>query len=155
MTDAIHVEPARPDDAPACEALLRSLPAWFGIEQAILDYRKDVESLETLVVRDHAGLVGFLTLKQPYPESAEIRVMAVRAEVHGRGVGRALVGKAERLLRDRGTRFLQVKTLGEGRPDENYARTRGFYRALGFVPLEEHDLWGDGNPCLVFIKNLA
>jgi GNAT superfamily N-acetyltransferase len=151
----IHVEPARAEDAAACEALLRSLPDWFGIEQAILDYRRDIETLETLIVREGTTLLGFLTLKHPFPESAEIQVMAVRTQAHGRGVGRALVHKAEGLLRDRGARFLQVKTLGEGRPDEHYARTRGFYRAMGFVPLEEHDLWGDTNPCLVFIKSLA
>lgn len=48
--------------------------------------------------------------------------------------------------------MLQVKTLGARHPDEGYARTRAFYRAVGFLPLEEtDDLW-PGNPCLIMVK---
>jgi len=37
-----------------------------------------------------------------------------------------------------------------------YARTRAFYRALGFLPLEERtDIWGPENPCLISVKALA
>jgi hypothetical protein len=40
-------------------------------------------------------------------------------------------------------------------PDEGYARTREFYTALGFRPLEElPDLWPD-NPCLIMVKSLG
>ena len=50
--------------------------------------------------------------------------------------------------------LLQVKTLGPTRPSEHYDRTRAFYAALGFQPLEEiHDLW-PGNPCLIMVKPL-
>ena len=52
--------------------------------------------------------------------------------------------------------FLQVKTLGPSRPDEGYERTREFYAAMGFTPLEEiHGLWDPGNPCLIMIKHLV
>jgi hypothetical protein len=51
--------------------------------------------------------------------------------------------------------LVQVKTLGPSRPDANYARTRLFYEASGFQPLEElHGLWGV-NPCLIMIKVLG
>jgi hypothetical protein len=51
--------------------------------------------------------------------------------------------------------LVQVKTLGPSRPDANYARTRLFYEASGFQPLEElHGLWG-ANPCLIMIKVLG
>jgi hypothetical protein len=43
----------------------------------------------------------------------------------------------EDVVREDGTRFLSVKTLGPSRPDENYQRTRLFYDACGFAPLEE------------------
>jgi len=61
---------------------------------------------------------------------------------------------AEAYLRDRGVEYLQVKTLGPSDPDPGYARTRAFYEARGFVPLEElHGLWED-NPCLLLVKRL-
>ncbi|MCZ3389515.1 MAG: hypothetical protein LH645_10460 [Actinomycetia bacterium] len=47
-----------------------------------------------------------------------------------------------------------MKTLGPSRLDEGYAKTTQFYRAMGYVPLEEiHGLWG-ANPCLILIKPL-
>ena len=31
----------------------------------------------------------------------------------------------------------------------------GFYERLGFTPLEENDLWGEVNPCLILVKHLV
>lgn len=48
-----------------------------------------------------------------------------------------------------------VKTLGKSHPDENYKKTREFYSAVGFYPLEEStEIWGKENPCLLMIKIL-
>jgi hypothetical protein len=66
------------------------------------------------------------------------------------------VKKAEAWLRQRGVEYLQVKTLGPSHPDEGYARTRAFYFALGFRPLEEFEqLWDADNPCLLMVKSLT
>jgi hypothetical protein len=52
-------------------------------------------------------------------------------------------------------RLLQVKTLGPSAEWEPYERTRRFYRALGFIPLEEHlHLW-PSDPALVMVKPLT
>jgi hypothetical protein len=41
-------------------------------------------------------------------------------------------------------------------PDVNYARTRSFYEALGFIGLEETTaFWGEANPCLIMVKVLG
>ena len=46
-----------------------------------------------------------------------------------------------------GTEFLQVKTLSAKHPDEGYEKTRAFYLAYGFRPLEEFpDLWSPESP---------
>jgi len=46
-----------------------------------------------------------------------------------------------------GVEFLQVKTLGPSYADAGYAKTRRFYTAMGFRPLEEiTGLWPE-NPC--------
>jgi len=51
--------------------------------------------------------------------------------------------------------MLQVKTLGPNKPHAGYERTRQFYTTVGFWPLEETDLWGPDNPCLILVTNLA
>lgn len=137
------------------ERLLRSLPEWFGIEAAIVDYVESARRLRTYLAWPASGpAAGVLLAAQHFPESAEIHLMAVDPAWHRRGAGRALVRALEADLVAEGTRFLQVKTLGPSRPNEAYAKTRQFYQALGFLPLEEiHDLW-PGNPCLVMVKTL-
>jgi hypothetical protein len=46
-----------------------------------------------------------------------------------------------------------VKTRGPSLPYEPYERTRAFYLAMGFTPLEEFtEIWGPENPCLFMVK---
>jgi GNAT superfamily N-acetyltransferase len=144
-----------PGESAVCERMLRDLPQWFGIEEALVSYVRDTETMETwMACAGDAGPVGFVTLRRHNEHSAEIQVMAVSPAWHRRGVGRALVKHAESVLCERGVDFLQVKTLGPSRPNEHYARTREFYRSMGFVPLEENRLWGEVNPCLILVKHL-
>ena len=154
MSDPISIRCSVDGEADLCEEILRSLPEWFGIEEAIRHYRCDIESMETFVAESTGRVVGFLTLNQHNPYTAEIHVMAVREEWHGHGIGRALVDHVEQLLRARSIEYLEVKTLGPSRPNAHYERTRGFYSAIGFRPVEENDLWGEINPCLIMIKHL-
>jgi GNAT superfamily N-acetyltransferase len=143
----------------AVDALLRSLPEWFGIESSIVDYVKAAADLPTYVAwpardRTAPGPVGVLLAARHFPRAAEIYLMAVRRSEHRRGVGRALVSALERDLIADQVRFLQVKTLGPSHPDPGYIRTRLFYSGMGFAPLEENqDLW-PGNPCLIMLKVL-
>jgi GNAT superfamily N-acetyltransferase len=133
-----------------CEAVLRELPDWFGIEEATAAYIRDVAELPTFAAAD----AGFLSLKLHTPRAAEVYVMGVRPGDHRRGLGTALLAAAEDYLRERGFEYLQVKTLGPSWPDEGYERTRLFYEASGFVALEEiHGLW-ERNPCLLLVKRL-
>ena len=145
----------QPGEADVCEQILRSLPDWFGIEDAIVQYRRDLDRMETLVAVLGEEVIGFLAIHEHNAHSAEIHVVAIRPESHRRGIGRALFAHAEGLLRGRSIEFLQVKTLGPSRPDKSYDRTRDFYMAMGFRPLEENKLWGERNPCLIMVKHLA
>ena len=150
----ISIRSLEAGEAATCEHLMRALPQWFGIEEAIVEYRDSLEELETIVATRQGEVIGFLTLRRHNPRSAEIHVMAVRETSHRRGVGRALVTHAENLVRERGVEYLQVKTLGPSRESDEYSRTRSFYEAMGFVPLEENALWGDVNPCLIMVKHV-
>ena len=137
-----------------CEKILRSLPQWFGIESAIVDYIKDVQAMETWVAID-SNAIGFISLKKHNQQTAEIHVVGLLPEFHGKKVGSKLVQMAEESLRSQGFKFLTVKTLSESRPDINYDKTRKFYLSSGFIPLEEFKtLWGEHNPCLMMLKPL-
>lgn len=139
-----------------CEPVLRALPDWFGIEEAIVTYVKDIEQMPTFLALQSETVSGFLTIKQHNLHAAEILVMGIKPEAHRLGMGRALVERAEAWLREQqGMEFLQVKTLADTHPDEGYAKTRQFYLALGFRPLEVFpELWDKENPCLMLIKKL-
>ena len=144
------------DQAHLCEPVLRALPDWFGIEEATRQYVADTAVFPTLLAFHTHHPVGFLTLKQHTPYAAEIHVMAVLPDWHRHGVGRALLAASEAYLCEQNVEFLQVKTLSAQDPDEGYGRTRQFYLAVGFRPLQEFPLlWGEDNPCLQLIKYLG
>ncbi len=143
------VDPA--ERSRTCDRILRSLPEWFGIAEAVDDYVREVAALMTLAYGD----AGFLALKMHGRYAGEIYVMGVLRERQGEGIGTALIGSGEDRLRGDGVEYLQVKTLGPSRPSAHYDRTRRFYEKLGFRPLEEiHGLWSEGNPCLLMVKRL-
>jgi GNAT superfamily N-acetyltransferase len=141
--------------AAICAPILRSLPAWFGIEAAIRQYTAEIDHLPSFLARETGEVMGFLTIKQHYPVSAEVLVMGILPAAHRQGLGRALLHQAQVWLKDQGVEYLQVKTLGPSNPDENYAQTRAFYLALGFQPFEEFpQIWDENNPCLILVKRL-
>lgn len=138
-----------------CEPILRSLPEWFGIESAIVSYSTEIEHSPTFLAHRSGHTVGFLTLKIHSPFSAEIYAMGVRQPHQRQGIGQCLVQKAQEWLKQQGFEYLQVKTLGPSNDDQNYAKTRAFYSANGFRPLEElKQLWNEQNPCLILIKRI-
>lgn len=153
---SIQIEGPSAGNSEVCEQILRSLPQWFGIEAALLDYCQNVAELPTFTAKDGPTPVGILAIKEHFPESAEIYVMGVRPQWRRRGVGTSLLWHAEEWLVSERVEFLQVKTLAESRRNSCYHETRAFYRKVGFAPLEEfEDLWSEANPCLMLIKTLS
>src|SRR5690606_33495360 len=145
----------RREDADACERIVRALPDWFGIEEGIAEARGYLDSQEGLVAEEDGRIVGFLTFTSEFPESAEITWMAVSPEAHRRGVGRGLVEALVSRLRSCDCEVLLVKTLADTHPSPEYATTRAFYRAMGFLPLTVlPDLWDQANPCLLMVRTM-
>jgi GNAT superfamily N-acetyltransferase len=141
--------------ARVAEQVLRALPEWFGLEEPLLEYVAAARRLPTYIASVDGRDAGFLTLERHTPAAAEIHAMGVLPHVHRHGLGRALVEAAVADATAEGIRLLQVKTLGASHPSEAYARTRRFYEALGFLPLEETTAhWGAANPCLVMVRPL-
>jgi ribosomal protein S18 acetylase RimI-like enzyme len=143
----------RSDDV---ERLLRELPEWFGIEQSILSYVDAARTLPSTFAVQGDEVVGVCVVRHHTAVAAEIEVLAVARTLHRQGIGRRLVQTVESGLRERGVALLQVKTFGPSGMSDEYERTRAFYVAMGFLPLEERtDIWGAENPCLISVKPLT
>lgn len=158
MIDAnpIHVVGPQLNRSDLCDHVLRSLPDWFGIEKALVDYVAAVKGMPTFVAMRGDDEIGFLSIKQHFEQCAEAYVLGVIPEHHRSGAGRAMFAAAEDWLRSQGVRFLQVKTLAPTANYEPYERTRAFYQAIGFTPLQVlPTLWSERNPCLLMIKSLS
>ncbi|HEX4301484.1 MAG TPA: GNAT family N-acetyltransferase [Rhizomicrobium sp.] len=138
-----------------CAAILATLPDWFGMPQSNAAYIRDVETMPVWAAAEGGARFGFLALKQPTPMVFEIHVMGVTPGRHRAGAGRALVDAAAAHARARGARALTVKTLSARDPDAGYARTRLFYEAMGFWPVDElPEELSPGNPQVLLLKRL-
>ena len=148
-----HRDEAVPEDV---ERLLATVPEWFGRPESNAEYIDDARTMETWTVRDERGrVVGVTLVTHHFPQASEIHFTVVDRSFHGRGVGSAMIEAIADDVRARGVKLLQVKTLGPSKADPNYARTRHFYSKVGFLPLEETELWGPDTPCLIMVKPVA
>jgi GNAT superfamily N-acetyltransferase len=150
----LRVEQAGSGDV--CNRVLAALPTWFGIPESVAGYVASADAHPTVIASAEGDDVGLLTLVTHTPYAAEVYVMGVLPELHRHGIGRAMLERAEEWLSGRDIEYLQVKTLSPRHPDPGYAKTRAFYLACGFRPLEEFtDLWGPDQPALQMVKALG
>ncbi|MCL1787932.1 MAG: GNAT family N-acetyltransferase [Defluviitaleaceae bacterium] len=139
-----------------CSDILRALPNWFGIEESIVEYVNGVQDKPFYCAFDGDRPVGFVSLLVHNSHTAEIYVMGVLESYHRHGLGRKLVATCENYCAAHRMSFLTVKTLAASHPDEGYKRTRLFYEAMGFTPLQVFPLlWDESNPCLFLAKHIG
>lgn len=156
MTPEIQVRVQEHGSGEICRSVLASLPTWFGIPESVEDYVAKANEHPTVVATVDGDDLGILTMVVHTPYAAEVYAMGIRPERHRHGVGRQMLAVAETWLRERDIEYLQVKTLSPRHPDPGYVKTREFYFAVGFRPLEEFpDLWQPENPALQMVKTLA
>ena len=55
--------------------------------------------------------VGFIALKETGPYTAEICVMGILKEYHRKGIGHQLFDEFHKYAKEKGYRFIQVKTV--------------------------------------------
>jgi ribosomal protein S18 acetylase RimI-like enzyme len=146
------IRPLGAADAEQCDAVIRSLPDWFGNDQGIAEAAAAVRAQAGFVSEVDGVVTGFLTWKRHHPDTAEITWLAVHRDHRGGGTGTALV---EELVSSAGAlRYLTVKTLSASCEYPPYDETRAFYRARGFTELIELDIWGPENPATLFVRPL-
>lgn len=115
----------------------------------------EIDNLPTFLAYENDLILGFVCFKKHNKYSGEIYIMGVKPVYHRKGIGRILITTIEDWSKKQGIEFIQVKTLGPSTDDENYMKTRAFYSAMGFKPLEEiKAIWNEQNPCLIFVKCL-
>ena len=146
------IRPLEVDDARACDAIIASLPDFFGLESGIRACAEAVRSEPGYVAADDDGaVIGFLTIEHPFPLCAEISWMAVARERRAAGIGTALVEQMANDLRSAGMRLLLVMTSGDA---QEYEPTRAFYRARGFLPAKTFPGWWEGDLPLLLVRPL-
>jgi GNAT superfamily N-acetyltransferase len=154
MTFTLEERPA--GSGAVCRAILATIPEWFGLPASNAEYEGLAETGPAVVALDGETPVGLMLLKRHFDTALEIYFIGVMQNRHRRGAGRALMEHAEAAARAEGRRFLTVKTQGPSAGYEPYERTRRFYLALGYSPLEELDIgWGPENPTLLMAKAVA
>jgi ribosomal protein S18 acetylase RimI-like enzyme len=156
--NAVAVRALTPADADACDAIILSLPYHFGNAAGRVECARAVREDDGLVAERDGRVVGFLVVERHYDRAAEISWLAVEDGERGQGIGSALVKRLFELLLAEGRQLLLVMTLSdssdESAVEDSYARTRAFYRRLGFIEAREFtELW-PGNPALLFVKVL-
>jgi len=144
------------DKVTICNNILRALPTWFGIEESIVDYVKQVPQMPFYATSDQNKVVGFIAIKNHNKYTSEVCVMGVLEEYHGQGMGKKLIKSCEDYCIANGKKFLTVKTVDASANYESYKNTLNFYLKMGFTPLEVFPLlWDESNPCLFLAKYLG
>lgn len=152
---ADRIRPLDPADAPVCDAIIASLPDWFGLQEGIDECAEAVRTQPGLVCERDGRVVGFLTVVHPSAATAEISWLAVHADDRGDGIGTKMVEGLVADLSGTGVRLLLVKTLSDREdPGPEYAATRAFYLARGFSPAAELDLFGPENPIQLMSRSV-
>ena len=134
--------------------VLEALHDWFEVDESRERYI--AESTGQIFLADKEGdeYAGFLCLKQTGDATVELAVMGVLKEYHRRGIGKSLFEEAKKIAVQNGYSFLQVKTVQMGVYDD-YDITNRFYLSCGFKEFEViKEIWGEDNPCQIYVMYL-
>ena len=135
--------------------VLSDLPEWFGLPESTEGYIEDSQDKPFLASFYKDQVAGFIVLNETSPACAEIFVMGIKKIFHHQGAGRQLNETYEKLAKERGYTYSQVKTVQSGHYRE-YDITNSFYTSMGYSELEVFsDLWDEWNPCQIYIKYLG
>jgi ribosomal protein S18 acetylase RimI-like enzyme len=129
-------------------------PRWFN-DQGVREIAHALKTAPDLVAIDREKVVGFAIYSTEKIGTAELNWIGVRSESHRKGIGRALVGALEEMLRQQGFSLLEVSTVAPTIAYEPYERTREFYYGVGFSTVRIDRSWfRSGDDRLLLRKQL-
>ena len=134
--------------------ILEALKDWFEVDESREKYISESADQIFLAAKEGDEYAGFLCLKETGKETVELAVMGVLKEFHRHGFGRELFEAAKNIAANEGYSFMQVKTVQMG-VYEDYDITNRFYLSCGFKEFEViRELWGEENPCQIYVMYL-
>lgn len=134
--------------------ILEALKDWFEVDESREKYISESSDQIFLAAKEGDEYAGFLCLKETGKETVELAVMGVLKEFHRHGFGRELFEAAKNIAANEGYSFMQVKTVQMG-VYEDYDITNRFYMSCGFKEFEViRELWGEENPCQIYVMYL-
>lgn len=136
--------------------IAKTLPEYFS-DQGLKEIREQLPKHSVFGAYFGDEMIGVASYKKINNEAIDLTWLMVLEKYQGQGIGRKLVLES---LAIEGKNFLvcQVKTLAETVFDEGYAKTRAFYKSLGFIPIaivDPYPGWRPGNPCQIMVKFLG
>ena len=135
--------------------IMNALPEWFSPPEDIVNKSKIHRDFPFIAVYDDDKAIGFAALKIHNVFTADVYDIGILKEYHSQGIGHKLMEECVRYCKEKGFKFLTVKTLDESAIYEPYNGTRAFYKKEGFYPLEVFKtFWDEDNPCLFLVKVL-
>ena len=135
--------------------ILRKSPKWFEMKESIKEYVTTVQKYPYWAAFENNTCIGFFSGIIHYNRTGDIYVCGIDPKYHGRGIGTLLYKKLEEYFIKNGCEYVIVKTISDIDTDIHYAKTRAFYKKMGFKELITlTEMWDENNPCLIMIKNL-
>lgn len=154
---AIVLRELVPGDGPAADAIMRSLPEWFGHEGGLAACAVAVREGAGWALERDFTLVAFATWEPRNTYTAEITWMGVHSSVRGQQLGTRLIEYACAELRARGYALALAMTSAAPKiptaGTDPYDATRAFWLRRGFLPLAELDIW-DTDIALLVVRPL-
>ena len=154
-----NIRPFHPNDLPAVKAVIDAtglfpselLDAMVPNGTANDEEAGDDPSFWLTWDEDGPAGVAYCAPEPMTSGTWNLLLIAVHPERHGRGVGTRLTTHVEERLAARGERVLLVETSGT----DDFERTRGFYRHLGYEEEARiRDYYDAGDDKIVFRKAL-
>jgi GNAT superfamily N-acetyltransferase len=144
-----------PRDAAWCDAIMASLPDFFGLESGLADCARAVRSERGAVaIDDRDRVLGFATWTAHREDAGEITWAAVHRDFRNQELGRQIVAEVETQARAAGVTWMTVMTVS---PNDGYAAswapTRHFWHRVGYAELRDFDVW-EANVAVLMVKRL-
>jgi ribosomal protein S18 acetylase RimI-like enzyme len=146
----------RTDHKEEALSLAKDLPDFFS-KTGLISLEKDLEEQILYGAFTGTRMVGFIILRKADIASLEISWLAVKSNSQRQGIGSKLVKDSLNLFSTKGYKICYVKTLAETIENIGYAKTRAFYKKLGFYTLEiisPYPGWTVDNPCQILAAAL-